>query len=1217
MASVPKENASAVSQRYMTFSQRMSNELNIVSIDHCYAKPWSSHPDASNARPLQMLFMEKFSRQLAVEQQGPEDVFVDVDGEEASPPALYDVSKARAMMSDCDRHASSLRPDFSETKEDWEDHIASIRTSWSVKQNRIFAKVMKILQADRLARLSIIDTKNEPIQRRLQIDKAAKRIRFAFGNIGWDKTLTLWLHNLLLDKLRGQLLTSYLEVLQKLKAKVPSLIDRLMDGISSKQGTLASESLSGLLKRNWDPVINSINQQKLKKLPENPLLLFIPGPPISPSNPVGNKRQKFWQNQLASMGKVINVVPINNDTNMPVGNCVENMVATTRSKILEMKGHFPGRLIVLIGWNIGALVALHVSLVEVVHAVVCIGFPTMGISGNRGEVDDTIYNCKTPTLFVVGQHASATNLDCLEDIRERLRVETGLVLVGGTDDQLRMTHSKKRSCGLTQAMVDRCIMEEMYEFLGNALFQVIVQPDSMGEIEVAKKHQKKRKHKDMSSTAGSQTIDSIAKPTKKIKTMKVTNVGAAASTGPALVANKRSVPKKRLGKMSTDGRTLDQKPLLHLTLPVIASKPVEKPSASKPSLSEAAAIASAPELSTLLQSIKTTSEQALVSTGSFISSKISSSAATSLLGTSSSTVPTTTALTLSKFLASTSFLKGSPFVQSSDLTLEDPDTELDAKLNTDPSSDIELEDLPDKEDSPVKNQTQQQQPQILIRTGPSSSSFSIPLTFSMASRALKCGTTMKLANSGLGLQQVHQLLTTTANNSSSSSSSQNMSLSGEHSTLQSITSVAANTKPNTSFEPVAQPVSSPETSNMISPSLASVQDLPKASVINIGNDTVYLKETPPSKTCAPGTVSIDLGQIASSNSVKLPSSSKISLIPSMRHIPLSISSLVSSSSEITQAPSPASFPRASLISQTQNQQLILSSKSQPRFALSSPVHLLASTLASDSLTPKTAGAAHTVAPISPQFGLSRMSSSQLLSSLSSSAGVIRFKVASPLSSTVEGSKIESKQLSQGKDETDGHSGSVDQNSDPFAKASKLPAFIDLTDDNSPPSTKQASKTVTALSGSQTLSLLSMKSIGKSSLPNLSLTSNTGNKCKQASNQCFTSSATFQLTPVLQKTLQTKADVVMTGTKTFSFHSSSASTTQEKESHESNDDMNKTMPPSSLVSPSKASSSSTALPSPGSKSNKSSISYTAKPKTVLSSVASTRTRRIKVPKQYDL
>lgn len=74
------------------------------------------------------------------------------------------------------------------------------------------------------------------------------------------------------------------------------------------------------------------------------------------------------------------------------------------------------------------------------------------------DIDENIYNTKTPTLFVVGQHANSCHLDTLEDIREKLRVDTGLVVVGGADDHLRMSRTKKKSCNVTQTLVDRCIV---------------------------------------------------------------------------------------------------------------------------------------------------------------------------------------------------------------------------------------------------------------------------------------------------------------------------------------------------------------------------------------------------------------------------------------------------------------------------------------------------------------------------------------------------------------------------------------------------------------------------------------------------------------------------------------------------------------------------------------------------------------------------------------
>lgn len=57
----------------------------------------------------------------------------------------------------------------------------------------------------------------------------------------------------------------------------------------------------------------------------------------------------------------------------------------------------------------------------------------------------------------------------MEDLRERMRVETGLVVVGSADDYLRMRKSKKRSEGITQSIIDRCILDEVGDFVGSIL----------------------------------------------------------------------------------------------------------------------------------------------------------------------------------------------------------------------------------------------------------------------------------------------------------------------------------------------------------------------------------------------------------------------------------------------------------------------------------------------------------------------------------------------------------------------------------------------------------------------------------------------------------------------------------------------------------------------------------------------------------------------------
>lgn len=49
-------------------------------------------------------------------------------------------------------------------------------------------------------------------------------------------------------------------------------------------------------------------------------------------------------------------------------------------------------------------------------------------------------------------------------MRSRMKIDTGLVVVGSADDQLRMNKTKKRMEGITQNMVDRCILVSKLAF---------------------------------------------------------------------------------------------------------------------------------------------------------------------------------------------------------------------------------------------------------------------------------------------------------------------------------------------------------------------------------------------------------------------------------------------------------------------------------------------------------------------------------------------------------------------------------------------------------------------------------------------------------------------------------------------------------------------------------------------------------------------------------
>ena len=173
---------------------------------------------------------------------------------------------------------------------------------------------------------------------------------------------------------------------------------------------------------------------------------------------------RYWTELLATLGPVqtFDYLYMIEGRKRPDLSAI--LVAAHRAALHTARSAADGP-VVLIGKSMGSRIGCHVSLVEKVSALVCLGYPLCGGGDSTKLRDKVLREITTPILFVQGTRDQLCPLDLLENVRREMSAPNELYVVAGGDHSLAATQKQLRAESITQTDVDRQILRTIATFV--------------------------------------------------------------------------------------------------------------------------------------------------------------------------------------------------------------------------------------------------------------------------------------------------------------------------------------------------------------------------------------------------------------------------------------------------------------------------------------------------------------------------------------------------------------------------------------------------------------------------------------------------------------------------------------------------------------------------------------------------------------------------------
>lgn len=180
---------------------------------------------------------------------------------------------------------------------------------------------------DQLGRMAVVGLANECLRRNAIIEKSMTRMRTTLGSVQWEPRLTSWLHALLMTHLPPKYMVSYIDILQTLKRRVPTLVDKMFH---HKPIEMHKDYLNAIMKQPWEPSMVA----KTRTLPSNPVIVLV-STAVCTTNT--SSRDRHWLELLGTLTSVESIA-INQVDNELTKNCIFILISKNERTFFFFKG---------------------------------------------------------------------------------------------------------------------------------------------------------------------------------------------------------------------------------------------------------------------------------------------------------------------------------------------------------------------------------------------------------------------------------------------------------------------------------------------------------------------------------------------------------------------------------------------------------------------------------------------------------------------------------------------------------------------------------------------------------------------------------------------------------------------------------------------------------------------------------------------------------------